>query len=1181
MLSNRLSHPRSKRPATGARRQRWRLQPTLLALEARALLSTFQVTNNAVDDVNTTGTLRWAIAQANAATSPSDIEFELGSTPATITLSQGQLDLSNTSDATTIYDGPGEGAVTVSGNNASRVLQVDANVTASISGLTITGGNSGKYSNGGGLANFGTTTLDGCTVSDNTALYFSYGGGVYNGGTLAMVNCTVSGNSVSGVGAGVSSGTFDNYAPTLTMTNCTVSANSGYYGLFATGAAALTNTIVAGNMGTDINAPSASGTNNLIGTGVAGGLVNGADGNLVGVTNPLLAPLANYGGPTQTMALLPGSAAIGAGTSTGAPTTDQRGLTRVGAVDIGAFQSSGFTIAVTSGSGQSASGAFPDPLVATVTANNLIEPVAGGLVTFTPPDSGPSATISGSPAVIDADGAASVTAASNLIGGTYTVLATANGAPLAASFTLTNYAIVSIAVSPGNPTLAVGVSGQFTAVGTFTDGSTQNLTNTVAWASGTPSAATISGTGVATALTPGTTAITAGEAGVTSPDDTLTVIAPNYVVNTTADAFGFYSGTTSLREAIAGANAVPGQTITFDNTVFKTSQTIDLTGGQLELSDTTGTETITGPKAGVTIDAGGNSRVFQVDPSVTASISGLTITGGNVTGDISAVGGGLLNYGATTLTNCTVSGNSTSSTSAFINTSFNGGGGIFNAGTLSLTNCTVSNNAASATAGFNFGGGGGISNASTLGGGNPTMSLTNCTISGNSVNRGSGGGISNFADAATLTNCTVSGNSAPDAGGGGLYNIRGKLTLTNCNVSGNSAGHGGGVLTSAENIGGISSFSSFPGTTTLNNCIVSSNTAIGSGGGLATSASTTTLNNSSVSGNSAANGGGLYSAGVFFGGNRYGTTNLTNCTVSGNSASGNGGGLDNGSFDTTTLTNCTVSGNSAVAGGGIANQGTLNVSYSTFRSNRAIGGAGGAGIGGGILSNGGSVVLGRCSLFSNEAIGGAGAIGVAGGDGIGGGLALENNPTATVTSTVFLFNVAQGGAGGAGANGGAGEGGGIAVAIGGTSDTTSVILNADMVALGVAQGGKGGSGANGGAGSGGGIFVGAAGSASLFQSGVVNNLAQGGAGGAGANGGAGSGGGIFVGAAGSASLDQTDLLLNQALGGLGYGGGANGDGIGGGLYVTSGGVVTLRKSTVTENFASFSNGNIYGNVTYE
>ena len=68
------------------------------------------------------------------------------------------------------------------------------------------------------------------------------------------------------------------------------------------------------------------------------------------------------------MALLPGSPAIDAGNNALIPagvTTDQRGLPRIvnGIVDIGAFESSGFTIAVTSGSGQSTAvfTAFPDP----------------------------------------------------------------------------------------------------------------------------------------------------------------------------------------------------------------------------------------------------------------------------------------------------------------------------------------------------------------------------------------------------------------------------------------------------------------------------------------------------------------------------------------------------------------------------------------------------------------------------------------------------------------------------------------------------------------------------------------------------------------------------------------------------------------------------------------------------
>jgi hypothetical protein len=85
------------------------------------------------------------------------------------------------------------------------------------------------------------------------------------------------------------------------------------------GTATLTNTIVAGNTGGDVFG-SFAGTNNLIGG------------------DPGLAPLADNGGPTRTMALLPGSAAIDAGTATGAPSTDQRGFGRVGPVDIGAFE---------------------------------------------------------------------------------------------------------------------------------------------------------------------------------------------------------------------------------------------------------------------------------------------------------------------------------------------------------------------------------------------------------------------------------------------------------------------------------------------------------------------------------------------------------------------------------------------------------------------------------------------------------------------------------------------------------------------------------------------------------------------------------------------------------------------------------------------------------------------------
>src|SRR5271166_6252856 len=107
----------------------------------------------------------------------------------------------------------------------------------------------------------------------------------------------------------------------------------------------------------------------------------------------------------------------------------------------------------------------------------------------------------------------------------------------------------------------------------------------------------------------------------------------------------------TLRWAVGQANSAGGaETIAFDSKVFKTPQTITLTGSQLELTDTTGTETITGPKAGVTVNGGGNSRVFLVDPNVTASISGMTITGG-IAGSGISHGGGVDNFGTLTVSN--------------------------------------------------------------------------------------------------------------------------------------------------------------------------------------------------------------------------------------------------------------------------------------------------------------------------------------------------------------------------------------------------------------------------------------------------------------------------------------------------------------------------------------------------
>jgi hypothetical protein len=77
------------------------------------------------------------------------------------------------------------------------------------------------------------------------------------------------------------------------------------------------------------------------------GIVNGVNGNSVGgnsnpVINADLGPLQNNGGPTQTMALLSNSPAIGHADNSKAPATDQRGFTRLDVagkmIDIGAFE---------------------------------------------------------------------------------------------------------------------------------------------------------------------------------------------------------------------------------------------------------------------------------------------------------------------------------------------------------------------------------------------------------------------------------------------------------------------------------------------------------------------------------------------------------------------------------------------------------------------------------------------------------------------------------------------------------------------------------------------------------------------------------------------------------------------------------------------------------------------------
>jgi hypothetical protein len=133
----------------------------------------------------------------------------------------------------------------------------------------------------------------------------------------------------------------------------------------------------------------------------------------------------------------------------------------------------------------------------------------------------------------------------NLTNGSYTVTPSKNGVvftptsqtvTLNGSNTTANFAaasLQSISVAPVNPTIQAGNSQAFTATGTYTDGSTQNITSQVTWSSATTSVATINGSGLASSIAGGSTVITAAQAPV-SGNTTLTVQPTALVITTTS-----------------------------------------------------------------------------------------------------------------------------------------------------------------------------------------------------------------------------------------------------------------------------------------------------------------------------------------------------------------------------------------------------------------------------------------------------------------------------------------------------------------------------------------------------------------------------------------------------------------------------------------------------------------------
>ena len=220
--------------------------------------------------------------------------------------------------------------------------------TMTVTNCTFSGNSGGS---GGAIDNTGTMTVTNSTFSGNSG---ATGGAIYNAGTMTVTNSTFSGNSATtGVIPPIDDGGAIYNAGTMTVTNSTFSGNSAHGdggGLYNHGPLLnMTNTIVAGNTAIEYSdicgSVTAISAYNLIGDGTGmSGISNGdANHNQVGTSsspiNSDLGSLQNNGGPTETMALLTGSPAIGTGEIVGGITTDQRGDARpTSNPDIGAYQ---------------------------------------------------------------------------------------------------------------------------------------------------------------------------------------------------------------------------------------------------------------------------------------------------------------------------------------------------------------------------------------------------------------------------------------------------------------------------------------------------------------------------------------------------------------------------------------------------------------------------------------------------------------------------------------------------------------------------------------------------------------------------------------------------------------------------------------------------------------------------
>ncbi|HET9906171.1 MAG TPA: choice-of-anchor Q domain-containing protein, partial [Anaerolineales bacterium] len=610
------------------------------------------------------------------------------------------------------------GMSTINGQGERWGVAINSGVSAIIERSVV---QNGKNSIGGGIYNAGgTLSLNNSTISGNHATGGG-GGGIFNnpGGQVTLNNSTVSSNNGTGI---YNNGLpWDNGTTTaLTLNNSTVSSNNGTgiynggLGIIALnsstvsnnttaaggggidnldGSVTMKNTLLAGNSsansGQDCTGVIASSGYNLIGntSGCSLAMSTGDQTNV----NPNVGPLVGTPGYHPLRA---GSPAINAGNpagcigSTGTLSTDQRGASRVGTCDVGAYEytSPGSVVSlwIVNGNNQSTAPTLAFPLPLSVMALDSIgSPVPGVSITFTAPASGASGTFASTGARTtsvntDTSGVATTSTftANNQLG-SYLVSAATSGAG-SVNFSLQNATWYVAPTGNDSNSCFTSLSPCRTINGAIAKAANGD---TIQVASGN-----YIGTGTAVVLINKSVVLSGGwNAGFTTQSGMSIIdgqgarpgVSQEPNTSLSIERFVVQNGYSQYGGGIitSGSSLVLNEVLVQNNTCYCFSGDggggIAIWGGALV---TVTNSTITGNYAG---SFGGG--IFNKNGTLTLNNS--TISGNDADGE---AGGGIFSYSTVTLNNTTVSGN-------------NGGGIYFyndsgGAITFKMKNSLVANN---------------------------------------------------------------------------------------------------------------------------------------------------------------------------------------------------------------------------------------------------------------------------------------------------------------------------------------------------------------------------------------------------------------------------------------------------------------------------------------------------------